>query len=234
MSVAIMAIVGKGYGEYCPIAKASEIIGERWTPLILRNLSIRCHTFSQIQQGCPRISSTLLAQRLRSLERDRVVERVAAPSGRGSHYYLTPSGQELAEVILQLGTWGARWLELGPRDYDPGVVLWAWAKFLDPERLPAHRIVVRFDLGDRPMEQYWMLIDRPESEVCVKHPGFDEDLVVTTDSITLTDVHRGRIAFDRARAAGRIRIDGISELAEAFPSWGGLSYFAGVAPARSL
>ncbi len=98
-------MMGKGYGEYCPIANASEIIGERWTPLILRNIHLRCHTFSEIQQGCPRISSTLLAQRLRSLERDLVVERVASPNGRGSHYYLTPdyltpAGQELAEVML--------------------------------------------------------------------------------------------------------------------------------------
>jgi DNA-binding HxlR family transcriptional regulator len=225
--------MSRGYGEYCPIAKASEVLGERWTPLILRNIHLRCHTFSDIQKGCPRMSATLLSQRLRSLERDRVIERVPAPGGRGSRYYLTPAGQELVDVILMMGTWGARWLDLGPRDYEPGVVLWGWAKFIDRDKLPPRRVVVRFDLTDRPREHFWMLVDRPESEVCAKHPGLDEDLVVTTDSVTLTEVHRGRIAFGVAISSGRMRIDGPSALARAFPTWGGLSYYAEVTPARS-
>lgn len=89
----------RGYGDYCPIAKATEVLGERWTPLILRNIYLRCHTFNEIQRGCPRMSSTLLSHRLRSLERDGVVERVPAPNGRGSRYYLTAAGQELTKPI---------------------------------------------------------------------------------------------------------------------------------------
>jgi DNA-binding HxlR family transcriptional regulator len=218
--------MGRGYGDYCPIAKASEILAERWTPLILRNIHLRAHTFSQIQQGCPRMSSTLLSHRLRALERHGVVERVTAPNGHGSRYYLSAAGQELTEVILQMGTWGARWLDLGPRDYEPDTVLWGWAKFIDTERLPANQVVVRFDLTDRPNQHFWMLIRRPEAEVCVKHPGFEEDLVVTTDTVTLTEVHRGRLPFNR------LRIDGPRALSRAFESWGGLSYYAGVRPAR--
>jgi hypothetical protein len=162
-----------------------------------------------------------------------VIQRVAAPSGRGSRYYLTPAGQELAEVVLQLGTWGARWLDLGPRDYEPDLVLWAWAKFLDRDKLPPRRVVVWFDLTDRPREQYWMLVDGQESELCVKSPGFDEDIVVTTDSITLTNVHRGRLTFGLALSTGRLQIDGLPEFVGAFPSWGGLSPFAEVRPAHS-
>lgn len=225
--------MGRGYGQYCPIAKATEVLGERWTPLILRNIHLGCHSFSEIQRGCPRMSSTLLGHRLRSLENDGVIERVPAPSGRGSRYYLTAAGQELVDVVLQMGTWGARWLDLGPRDYDPVTVLWGWAKFIDPDKAPPTRVVVRFDLTDRPRDRFWMLIDRPESEVCVKHPGLDEDLVVTTDCITLTDVHRGRVTFAAAISSGRMRIDGRPDFVRAFPSWGGLSYYAGVRPART-
>lgn len=225
--------MGRGYSQYCPIAKASEVMGERWTPLILRNIHLRCHTFSEIHRGCPRLSSTLLTQRLRSLERDGVIERVPAPSGRGSRYNLTAAGQELVEVILHMGTWGARWLELGPRDYEPEVVLWGWAKFFDSTKLPPRRVVIRFDLTDRPRQRFWMLVDRPESEVCVKHPGFEEDLVVTTDCVTLTDVHRGRMAFNAALTSGRMRIEGPPALARAFPTWGGLSYYAGIRRANS-
>jgi HxlR-like helix-turn-helix/SCP-2 sterol transfer family len=176
------------------------------------------------------MSTTLLAQRLRALERAKVVERVTAPTGHGSRYYLTPSGQELAEVVLHMGTWGARWLDLVPADYDAGVVLWAWAKFVDADRLPPRRVVVRFDISDD-KHRYWMLMQRPESEVCVRDPGLDEDLVVTTDSVTLTDVHRGRLGFGQAARSGRLTVSGPLDLARAFPTWGGLSRYAGVKPA---
>lgn len=162
-----------------------------------------------------------------------MIERVPALSGPGSLYYLTAAGQELVDLVLQMGTWGARWLDLGPRDYEPEVVLWGWARFIDPAKLPATRVVVRFDLTARPRRQLWMLIDRPESEICVKHPGLDEDLVVTTDSVTLTDVHRGRVELAAVLSDGRMRIDGRPALARAFPSWGGLIPYAEVRPARS-
>jgi DNA-binding HxlR family transcriptional regulator len=228
---AILVTVARGYGEYCPIAKAAEVLAERWTPLIIRNIYLRSHSFSDIHQGCPRMSTTLLAQRLRALERAQVIERVAAPAGRGSRYYLTSAGQELAEVVLHMGTWGARWLDLAPVDYDAAVVLWAWAKFVDAGRLPPHRVVVRFDISDD-KHRYWMLFQRPESEVCVKNPGLDEDLIITTDSVTLTDVHRGRLDFGQAIKSGRLTIAGPRDLARAFPTWGGLSYYAKVRPAR--
>jgi hypothetical protein len=137
-------------------------------------------------------------------------------------------------VVLQMGTWGARWLDLAPADYDAAVVLWVWAKFIDAARLPAHRVVVRFDISDDANKRYWMLLQRPESEVCVKNPGLDEDLVVATDSITLTEVHRGRLGFGQAAKSGRLTISGPRNLARAFPTWGGLSYYAKVQPARKL
>lgn len=224
--------MGRGYGEYCPIAKAAEILAERWTPLIIRNIYLRSHSFSDIHRGCPRMSTTLLARRLRTLERAQIIERVPAPAGRGSRYYLTSAGQELADVVLQMGRWGARWLELAPVDYDAAVVLWAWAKFVDADRLPPHRVVVRFDISDDPNKRYWMLLQRPEPEVCIKNPGLDEDLIVTTDSVTLTDIHRGRLDFGQATKAGRLALSGPLDLARAFPTWGGLSYYANVTPAR--
>ena len=222
----------RGYEQYCPIAKGSEIFAERWTPLIVRNLYLGCHTFSELQQGCPRMSGSLLAHRLRSLERDGVIERAPHPKGRGSLYYLTPAGQELVDVVKSLGTWGARWLDLGPRDYDPSVVLWAWAKFIDLDRLPAHRVVVRFDLSDQAGKSFWMVLDRQAAELCALDPGFDEDLVVTTDSVTLTEFHRGRLPWAVAVGSGRLIVDGPPDLARALPTWGGLSYFADVRPTR--
>lgn len=221
----------RGYGQYCPIAKGAEIFAERWTPLIIRNLHVGAHTFGEIAAGCPRISTTLLTARLRSLERAGVIERRRGAATRGSLYYLTPAGRELAAVTLQLGNWGARWLELAPRDYDPYVILWAWKMSVARERLPASRVVIRVDLADRPRERFWLLLQDPESELCVRDPGYDEDIVITTDSRTLTLVHLGRRGLKEAQRAGRWRVEGAPALVRAMPSWGGLySRFANVHP----
>ena len=226
-----MSPVQKGYGQYCPIAKGAEIFAERWTPLIIRNLHVGAHTFTEIAAGCPRISSTLLAQRLQGLERAGVVERRPHPRAKGWLYYLTPAGQELVEVALQLGNWGARWLELAPEDYDPFVVLWAWKMHVALDRLPQPRIVIGFDLRDRPREKFWLLLQKPEAELCVKHPGYDEDLVITTDSRTLTLVHLGRLPVAEAERAGAWHVDGSPALVRGLSTWGGFySTFAGVRP----
>jgi DNA-binding HxlR family transcriptional regulator len=225
----------KGYGQYCPIAKGAEIFAERWTPLIIRNVHVGAHTFGEIAAGCPRISSTLLAQRLDGLDRAGVIERRPNPGGKGSLYYLTAAGQELVDVAIQLGNWGARWLELAPEDYDPFVVLWAWKMHVVLERLPQPRIVIAFDLRDRPKQKFWLLLQAPEPELCITHPGYDEDLVITTDSRTLTLVHLGRLPLADAEREGAWQIDGSPVLVRGMPTWGGLySRFASIRPVTTV
>jgi DNA-binding HxlR family transcriptional regulator len=218
----------RGYGQYCPIAKGAEVFAERWTPLIIRNLYLGCRSFGEIHRGVPHMSRSLLSQRLATLERDGIVERRPSPRGRGWRWYLTPAGQELNDVCMALGTWAARWMALGPRDYYPGIVLWAWCRLLDAERLPERRVVVRFDLRDRPKERFWLLLNRPDAEVCVTYPGFEEDLVIETDSRTLAQVHMGHLEVGEAIRAGAWRAQGPPELARALMSWGGRSPFAAV------
>lgn len=224
----------KGYGQYCPIAKGAEIFAERWTPLIIRNLHVGAHTFTEIAAGCPRISTTLLTQRLHALESAGVIERRTNLPTRGFLYYLTPAGRDLVEVVLKLGNWGARWLELAPHDYDPFVVLWAWKMQVALDRLPQPRVVIRVDLRDRPREKFWLLLQQPEAELCVKHPGYDEDLVITTDARTLTLIHLGRLTVAAAAGARAWVVEGPPSLAQALPTWGGFySVFAGVQPVRA-
>jgi DNA-binding HxlR family transcriptional regulator len=223
----------RGYGQFCPIAKGAEIFAERWTPLIIRNLHLGAHTFSEIATGCPRISTTLLSQRLQGLERAGVIERRPNSGGKGSLYYLTAAGQELVDVTLQLGTWGARWLELAPEDYDPSIVLWAWKMHVVLDRLPQPRIVISFILRDRPKDKFWLLLQKPEAELCVKDPGYDEDILITTDSRTLTQVHMGRLKMSDAERDGTWQVDGAPVLVRGMPTWGGLqSAFAAVRPMR--
>jgi DNA-binding HxlR family transcriptional regulator len=133
------------YGQYCPIARGAEIFAERWTPLIIRNLSLGCGNFSEILEGAPGLSRTLLSQRLKQLERLGIVESASKAAGRGRHYELTPAGHDLFKVCVSLGEWGARWLEIAPENLDPFVALWSMCNALHRDRLPDRRIVIRFD-----------------------------------------------------------------------------------------
>ena len=223
------------YGQYCPIARASEILAERWTPVILRNLLLGCTTFSDIAAGAPGISRTLLTTRLRELERAGVVQATRNPSGRGSRYRLTEAGQDLWDVMLAMGTWGQRWLELAPQHLDPGVVLWSWCNWcLRHDRLPTRRVVVRFEFPDQPRDRrlFWLIIDGEHSEVCRSHPGFEEDLIVEAESRALAEWHLGRIDWEAAVRSDRIRVIGSLRLARMLPTWNRRSHFADVQPMR--
>jgi DNA-binding HxlR family transcriptional regulator len=212
----------KTYGQYCPIARAAEILAERWTPLILRNLLLGATTFGKIADGAPGISRTLLAYRLKELEEAGVIAVARTPGGRGATYGLTRAGQDLSGVMLAMGTWGERWLELAPQHLDPGVVLDSWVRwYLDRTRLPPRRIVVRFDLPDRPRkaDQLWMIYDVDQTEVCRTNPGYDEDLVVRATSRALADWHLGRIEWADAIRSGVIEVAGLPRLARALPTW---------------
>ena len=217
------------YGQYCPIARAAEILAERWTPIILRNLLLGATTFGEIADGAPGISRTLLSTRLRELERAGVIERSANPGGRGSRYSLTGAGRDLNGVMLAMGTWGERWLEMTPRHTDPGVVLESWCRwYLAMERLPDRRVLARFDFPDQPkkIERLWMIFDGDRTEVCRTHPGFDEDLIVTIDSRALAEWHLGRLSWADGLRGGRIVVEGPRRLARALPNWNHLSGWA--------
>ena len=219
------------YGQYCPIARAAEIFAERWTPLVIRNLRLGARTFSEIREGIPTMSKTLLSDRLRTLQRAGIVSREPRDGGRALAYALTSAGEELADLTFALGTWGARWLEVTPAHSDPLVVLWAWRNEVKFERLPKRRIVVRFDLRSGKQRRFWLLFERGSGEVCVKPPGGDDDIVVTTDPEMLMLVHMGRLSMAEAAASGRWSMAGDPRLLRRFPAWGGLSIYAGVRPA---
>lgn len=212
------------YGQYCPVARATEILAMRWTPIIVRNLLLGCETFGELMDGAPGISRTLLRGRLELLERYGVVER------RGRRYLLTEAGRELESVVDALGTWGARWLEVAPEHFDAHTVLWSLCRLTDPDDLPGRRLVIRFELSDGPKRRVWVVLCPPDSEVCVKPPGYDEDLVVATSSEWLAKWHMGRISLGQAMHAGLISVDGPRELVQTLSTLG-LSRFAGVAPA---
>jgi DNA-binding HxlR family transcriptional regulator len=225
----------RAYGGFCPVAKAAEIIAERWTPLIIRELLMGSHRFHALEQGVPGIPHSLLAQRLRALERAGIVERRPDANGKRAEYWLTPAGQELFDIVRTLGEWGQRWVnhDIGPSDTDPQLLMWDMHRRIHLDRLPDRRVVVQFDLrGVRP-GTYWLVLEQPEPSVCLKDPEFGVDLLVTADTVALHRVWMGRLALADAMHQGLVEVDGPSDLVRAFPGWLALSLFASVPPAAT-
>jgi DNA-binding HxlR family transcriptional regulator len=210
----------------------AEVFAERWTPIILRNLMVGCDRFGEILEGAPGLPRSVLSARLRRLEQDGVVQRRS--SGRKATYHLTDCGQELAQVCLALGVWGARWREARPEHLDPYLALWTLCRLVEPASLPRPRVVVRFDITDRSRPpRYWLVLTATTgNEVCVHSPGFDEDGVVTTDTASLVHWYSGRRTLAQAQRAGGMAVTGPRWLVTELARWGRLSPFAGVHPAR--
>jgi DNA-binding HxlR family transcriptional regulator len=216
----------KGYGQFCPIARGAELLAERWTLIIVRNLLNGCRTFNEIRQGAPGVPTALLTERLHLLERHGVLVRSPKEHGRGATYDLTEMGRALGPVCDALGQWGARWLEIESHHLDADYILWATVKLVDVEALPAGTTTVRVRLTDQPAKGYWMLLRRPHPELCSRSVGLVEDLLCATDSQTLVDLHLRRIAYAQAVRAGRLRLEGTAHLRRGFVHWFRASPFA--------
>lgn len=210
------------YGQYCPVSKALEIVGDRWTLLIVRDLLTgTCH-FNDLERGLPGISRGLLAERLRRLQQMGLVEKVMRPNDRRcTAYYLTAAGQELHMVIDSLLTWGARWAFEDPEDsdLDPVLLMWWMRNNVCVEQLPARRIVVRFDFKGTKEESFWLLLTREDVSICLTDPGFDLNVLVTADLAAFFQIWLGRLSWSDACSDGRVQIEAIPALAEAFPGW---------------
>ena len=173
----------RSYAQYCPVAKATEILGDRWTLLIVREMLGGASGFNELQRGLPGISRSVLTDRMRALERAEVIERRTGPKGRTLEYRLTPAGRDLQPVVQAIGEWGATWsfTEPRPEELDPDLLIVWMARHVDRQRLPPNRTVVQFDFRD-PKRRYWMVLEPSEVSVCLQHPGFDVDLEVIVDT----------------------------------------------------
>ncbi|GAC1611410.1 MAG: winged helix-turn-helix transcriptional regulator [Mycobacteriales bacterium] len=212
----------RSYHQYCPVARTAAILGERWNPLILRELLDGATGFNEIQRGLPGINRTLLLSRLRELERLTLVEHQIGTAGQASHYQLTAAGHSLGRVIQAMGTWGAQWMfgEPEPDELDPHLLLWWIRRRINHDRLPQHRVVVLFDLNavDRRL-RYWLVLDRGEASICPQDPGFEVEVVVSADFDALYRVYAGQLSLADALRAGRVLLTGRRDLVKAFPAW---------------
>lgn len=212
----------KTYAQYCPIARTSEILAQRWSPIIIRNLLNGPATYSSLVDQAPGIPRSLLTARLRELQSAELVEKRSRDHGSGTVYSLTEPGQDLATVISAMGSWGERWLEVTPRHADPVYFLNSWiSTYLNRDALPEERVVARFEFDDQPnkLSPMWVIFDSEDSEVCRHHPGYEEDIIIKGESVALTEWHLGRTEWADMINSGRITVQGIPRLVRALPTW---------------
>lgn len=217
----------RSYGQYCPVARAAEVLGDRWTLLVVRDLVEGAHRFGELASGLPSMSRTLLSQRLRSLEREGLVERRRTERGH-AEYWLTEVGEDLKPALLALGEWAARNYSRDPvrRELDPRLLLEWIVREVRRDALPAGRFLVRFDFRAPRASTIWLLSEDREPSACTADPGFEPDLVVTTDLVTLNRLFAGRISLSAALRSGAIALEGSTSAVRGFGRWLGESPFA--------
>jgi DNA-binding HxlR family transcriptional regulator len=209
------------YNRYCPIQMGSDVIADRWTPLIVRELVMGNTRFNDIARGLPGISRSLLVRRLNHLERMGVLDRFPSPSGKGSEYVITPAGRDLERVLIAMGQWSVRWLyqELRPRDIDAVTLMWWMHRRIDSSRLPSGRVIVQFDHTAPVRVALWLVFERGDVSLCTQYPGADADVVVSSPTPVLAGVFSGVDTWDRAVASGAMTVAGPPRLTRALPKW---------------
>jgi DNA-binding HxlR family transcriptional regulator len=216
------------YGQFCPVALGAEIFAERWTPLILRELLMGGRRFSDIHRGVPRISRNLLTQRLQSLGRCGIIEQLPTENGRGHEYRLTTAGRELGAVIDALGTWGYRWAskDLTDEHLDPDFLMWVLRRMIRVDALPDERVVLLFRFRGYDDRMFWLVLQRPEVDLCLFDPGYEVNLEIEAEVEALARVCLGHAGLLEAMRAGRVEVHGAPRHRNALPSWLGVTRFA--------
>ncbi|WP_219944578.1 helix-turn-helix domain-containing protein [Iamia sp. SCSIO 61187] len=202
-----------GYGQYCPVTRAVEVLAERWTLLIVRDMLCGRTRFNDLARGNPGLSRTLLSKRLRQLERAGVVAHV------GDQYLLTPAGEDLRPVVFGLGGWGARWQFGDPRDQelDPLLLMWWVHGRIAFDQLPDRQLLLEFRFPDV-AARFWVLRDAQGPSICTFDPGFGVDATVEGDLPVLYQVWLGRVPLSTALRDGRVRIDGRPDVTRPLPA----------------
>lgn len=207
------------YGQYCPVAAALDLLGDRWTLLIVRDLLTGDQHFNELARGLPRLSRTLLVKRLRSLVGAGIVEHRRVDDGR-TIYALTESGEAIRPVVAALLVWGATWAFETPQaaDLDPLLLMWWMRRRVRADQLPMERVVIEFAFDGRD-ERYWLVVRAEDTSVCLTRPAFDVDLQVEADLSAFFEVWLGTRPFWDAAAEGLIRLVGAPSLERSFPDW---------------
>lgn len=209
------------YGQFCPLAQAAQLLCERWTLIIVRELMAGSTRFSELQRGAPLLSPTLLSTRLKQLIKAGVVE---VHEGNSSQtYHLSRSGQELRPIIENLGIWGHHWVgsNLSDGDLDAGLLMWDMRRSVNPQVFPDKRVVVQFEYPDAPQgaRDWWLVAESGDIDLCLHDNGYDVDVLVRCSLRTMTEIWTCRRLFNEAVRCHDVDVKGDSKLADRLQAW---------------
>jgi DNA-binding HxlR family transcriptional regulator len=212
------------YGQFCPVARALEILGDRWTLLIIRDMFTGTRHFNDLERGLPRISRSILATRLRQLQQAGIIEKQQNDAGRQTtEYQLTEAGQALSDVISSLWSWGEAWAfaDPTPEELDPVLLMWWLRKKVNITQLTEQRVVAQFDFHGACIVSFWLILTANDVTICLTDPGYEIGILVTSDLAAFFLLQAGRISYQQALKAYDIQVEGVPELVRAFPHWFG-------------
>jgi DNA-binding HxlR family transcriptional regulator len=212
------------YGQYCPVARALEILGDRWTLLIIRDMLFGTKHFNDLERGLPGISRSLLATRMRQLRQAGIIEKYLKVAGRNAtEYHLTQAGRELLDVISALHVWGDAWAfgDPTPEELNPVLLMWQMRNRVRVDQLPAFRVVVQYDFFGAITVSFWLVLTTNDVTLCLTDPGYEINLLITADLAATFKLWAGRIHYQAALHDDLIKVDGIPGLVDAFPRWFG-------------
>jgi DNA-binding HxlR family transcriptional regulator len=217
------AVRVRSYGQYCPVAKASELLGDRWVLLIVREMIYGPHGFTALERNLPGISRSVLTARIRRLRNDGIIEKQA--DGR---YVFTTAGEALRPVVHALGDWVARWIlaDPAPAELDPEMLMLFISRHVDRPALPVRRTVIEFAFHGEPARRLWMTLERDDISVCLSHPELPIDLTVASTVRDLFCVYLGWMTLSSAVREERVRLTGTGDMVKGFHRWMQWSSFA--------
>ena len=218
-----------GYGQFCPVSMAAEVVCTRWTALVLHEMLCGSTRFTDLRRGVPKMSPTLLSKRLKELEVAGVIAAGIRPDGNAD-CKLTAMGEDLRPLIMELGNWGQRWVEskLSLRNLDPSLLMWHMRRWLNPRPLPQRRCTIHFLYPELPeaSRNWWLEVEPTGTDLCSFDPGHEIDLMVTRPLLTMTAVWMGVTSLTAEVDAHRISVDGDPAIARSMRDWLGLSPLA--------
>ena len=210
------------YGQFCPVAKSAEILGDPWSILIVRELMLGSCRFSELQRGLPKISPTVLNTRLKDLAKSGVLLKRKLNGQRGHAYYLSVAGKELEPVIESLVVWGMRWARehMEDEDYDATFLMFDIQRNFDPTCLPDGDTTLCFTFSDlKEYKKWWLLVTDGEVDICYDDPGKEVNVYVTAGIREITDVYMGDREISDALKSGSVKVIGESQLTRRFSKW---------------
>lgn len=209
------------YGQYCPLAHTLEILGDRWTLLIIRDLMKGIRHFNELERGLPGISRGLLAKRLRQLEQAGIIEKRPNIGRKSTIYDLTEAGEALEDAIHTLWLWGRKWVfgEPSLEELNSPLLMWRMHKEVNTQHLPKERTVIQFDFYGAERSSYWLVLNPEDVTLCLTDPGFGVNVLVTADLATFFKVWAQHISYQEALAANQVSVEGVPHLTHAFPKW---------------